>query len=81
MGLFVFGGREVSTHNSMFYMIGRRLITVLLTRFMRTHAFFLFCRQCCRTFPGFSWSLVDVLTRVVLIGNYKKKSSHTFPFR
>jgi hypothetical protein len=35
--------------------------------------FFLFCRQCCRTFPCFSWSLVDVLTRVVMIGNYKKK--------
>ena len=47
---------------------------------MRTHAFFLFCRQCCRTFPCFSWSLVNVLTMVVLIGNYKKKYSHTFPF-
>jgi hypothetical protein len=32
-----------------------------------------------RTFQCFSWSLVDVLIRVVLIGNYnKKKSSHTF---
>jgi len=26
--------------------------------------FFLFCLQCCRTFPCFSWSLVDVMTRV-----------------
>ena len=26
--------------------------------------FFLFCRQCYRTFPCFSWSLVDVLTRI-----------------
>ena len=63
----------------MFYMIGRKLNNSLLTRFMHTH---FFCRQCCRTFPCFSWSLVDVLTRVVLIGNYKKNySSPTFPFR
>jgi hypothetical protein len=55
-------------------MINRRLNNSLLTRFMRTHVFLLlFCRQCCRTFPCFSWSLVDVLTRLVLIGNYKKK--------
>ena len=40
---------------------------------MLTHVFFLFCPQCCRTFPCFSWSLVDVLTRIVLTGNYKKK--------
>jgi hypothetical protein len=44
----------------------------VMARFMRTHAFFLFCPQCCRTFPCFSRSLVDVLTRIVLIGNYTK---------
>jgi hypothetical protein len=32
------------------------------------------------TFPCFSWSLVDVLTRVVLIGNSKKKFFSHFPF-
>jgi hypothetical protein len=31
----------------------------------------LFCRQCCRTFSCFSWSLVDVLTRIVLTGIIK----------
>ena len=25
------------------------LFVVVLTRFMRTHVFFLFCRQCCRS--------------------------------
>jgi hypothetical protein len=28
-----------------------------------------------RTFQCFSWSLVDVLIRVVLIGNYNKKKN------
>ena len=36
------GGGGVSTYNFMLYMIGRRLINTLLTRFMRTHAFFFF---------------------------------------
>jgi hypothetical protein len=40
MSLFVLG--RVSTYNVMLYMIGRRLINSLLTRFMRTHAFFFF---------------------------------------
>ena len=74
------GGGGVSTYNFMLYMIGRRLINSLLTRFMRTHAFFLFCRQCCRSFPCYLWSLVNVLTMVVLIGNYKKKFFTPFPF-
>ena len=64
MSLFVVGG-GVSTY-FMFYVNIRRLNNSVLTRFMRTHAFFFFCRQCCRTFPCFSWSLVDVLTRIVL---------------
>ena len=33
----------------------------------------LVCLQCCCTFPCFSWSLVDVLTRLVLTGNYENK--------
>jgi hypothetical protein len=44
------------------------------------HFIFLFCRQCYRTFPRFSWSLVDVLTRIVLTGNYKTKIFSHFPF-
>jgi hypothetical protein len=40
MSLFVLG--RVSTYNFMLYMIGRRLINSLLTRFMRTHVFFFF---------------------------------------
>jgi hypothetical protein len=43
----------------MFYMIGRRLNNSILTHFMHTHVFFLFCHQCWRTFPCFSWSLVN----------------------
>ena len=42
--------------------------------------FVLFCHQWCRTFPCFSWSLVDVLTRIVLTGNYKTKIFSHFPF-
>ena len=45
------------------YMIGRRLINSLLTRFMHTCAFF-FCTQYCRTFPCFSRTVVHVLRRV-----------------
>ena len=81
MSLFVVGGGGVSTYNFMLYVNVRRLNNSVLTYFMRTHAFFLFCRQCYRTFPCFSWSLVDVLIRIALTGNYKKNSSHTFPFR
>ena len=33
---------ESSTYNFMFYVIGRRLNNSVLTRFMRTHAFFFF---------------------------------------
>jgi hypothetical protein len=47
MSLFVLGrggggGGGVSMYNSMLYMIGRRLNNSVLTRFMRTHAFFVF---------------------------------------
>ena len=37
-------------------------------------------RQCYRTFPCSSWSLVDVLIRIVLTGNYKKKFFSHFSF-
>jgi hypothetical protein len=47
---------------------------------MHTCAIFLFfCLQCCRTFLCFSWSLVDMLTRVGLVITQKKIFSH-FPF-
>jgi hypothetical protein len=69
ISLFVLGGREGFTYNSMFYMIGHR-INNSLNSFYAYICFFLFCRQCCHTF---SWSLVDVLTREVLIGNRNKK--------
>ena len=70
MSSLVFFLGRVSTYNSvyMFYMFDRN-------SFYTYTVLFLFCRQCCRTFPCFSWSLVDVLTRVVLIGNYKKNNS------
>jgi hypothetical protein len=60
----------------MFYMIDRRLNNCHFKLVLCVHMVFfsLFCRQCCRTFPRFSWSLVDVLTWVILIGNYKKKT-------
>ena len=66
------GGGYLRIIPCLFYIL-TRLNNSLLTRFMRTHVFF--CRQCCRTFLCFSWSLVDVLTRVVLIGNYRKVSA------
>jgi hypothetical protein len=72
---------ELSKRVSCFTWMSVGSITVSCNSFYAYTSFFHFCRQCCRTFPGFSWSLVDVLTMIVLTGNYKKNSSHTRPFR
>jgi len=58
----IFGG----VYNFMFYMIGLRLNNWHINSFYAyTYACYLhFCLQCCRTLSCFSWSLVDVLTRV-----------------
>jgi hypothetical protein len=81
MSLFVVGGGKGrgSTYIFMFYVNVRRLNNSVVTRFMRTHAFFFFVSNAVvlsRVFRG-HWS---VLTRIVLTGNYKKKFFSHFPF-
>jgi hypothetical protein len=52
----------------------------LLTRSMFTYAFFFFVANVVILYRVFYWSLVDVLTRVVLIGNFKNKFFSHFTF-
>ena len=77
--IIVVGG--VSTYNFMFYVNVRRLNKCQFELILCIHMLFSFLSPMLSYFPVFSWSLVDVLTSIVLTGNYKNSSSHTFPFR